>query len=530
MEAVATVLVFLCLVTLLAVVTRRWTIPYPTIMVLAGLLIALIPNLPSVQLTPEVVFLIFLPPLLYAAAWETPWNDFRKNLRPIVFLAIGLVLVTTFAVGVVARWLIPDLPWSAAIVLGAIISPPDAVAATSLTRRLPMPRRIIAILEGESLLNDATGLVLYRMGLFAAATGTFSWSSSVQLFVWSAVGGVLVGLAAGWCLVKIHRLLDDPVIETMLSLLTPYAVYLPCEKLHISGVLAVVATGLYIQRRSQWLLSSATRLHARSVWESVLFVLNGLTFIFIGLGLRDVLKAINDDPWWWNLTVAATIVLVTIVVRLAWILPAAFAPKWLHSSADQEARDIPWSHLWVIGWTGMRGVVSLAAALALPIDFPKRELILFVVFSVILSTLVLQSLSLPWIIRKLGLATGGRSMVEQEIDARLWTLAAANASLEQAAAESSVNQPDVQYLRDYFDTHANRVLANLELELENIDSERLHRNPICKKLHLGALKAQRMKLVELEEAGIIEKEVAMQISREIDLEETRLTAPTSMAK
>lgn len=529
MEAVATVLVLLCLVTLLAVITRRWTIPYPTVMVLTGLAVAMVPGLPHVQLTPEVVFLIFLPPLLYAAAWETPWNDFRKNLRPIVFLAIGLVLVTTFAVGLVTRWLVPEMPWAAAFALGAIVSPPDAIAATSLTRHLPMPRRIITILEGESLLNDATGLVVYRLAILAAVSGSFSWSSSFSMFFVSGCGGVLLGYVAGILVVRVHRLLDDPVIETMMSLLTPYAVYLPCEWLHISGVLAVVTTGLYVQKRSQWLLSSATRLHARSVWESVLFVLNGLTFIFIGLGLRDVMESINKEPWWWNLSIAAIVVAVTILVRLAWILPTAFAPKWLLSQGEESEAPMPWSYLWVIGWTGMRGVVSLAAALALPIDFPNRALILFVVFCVILGTLVLQSLSLPWMIRKLKLGTTGRSMLEQEMDARLWMLAAANTYLERTAGNEQADGQDVQYLRDYFETHANRVLANLELELEHIDSDKLQRTPMCRGLHLGALKAQRDRVLELEDSGIIEKELTMQLCREIDLEETRLRSPSSMA-
>jgi CPA1 family monovalent cation:H+ antiporter len=528
MEEVATVLGLLCLVTVLAVLTRQWTIPYPTIMVLTGLAVALVPGLPHVQLTPEVVFLVFLPPLLYAAAWETPWNDFRKNLRPIFFLAIGLVLATTFAVGWLAKTMVPEMPWAAAFALGAIISPPDAVAATSLTRRLPMPRRIITILEGESLLNDATGLVVYRMAILTAMTGSFSWASSFSMFFVSACGGVLLGWLGGMLVVRVHRMLDDPIIETMLSLLTPYAVYLPCEKLHISGVLAVVTTGLYVQKRSQWLLSSATRLHARSVWDSVLFVLNGLTFIFIGLGLRDVVSSIDKDPWWWNLTVAVAVVGATILIRLAWIMATVAAPKWLMSEGEESSEAMPWSHLWIIGWTGMRGVVSLAAALALPIGFSHRELIIFVVFCVILGTLVLQSLSLPWMIRKLKIGTTGRSLLEQEMDARLWMLAAANAFLEKSADQEGVAGQDIQYLRDYFETHSNRVLANLELELEHIDSDKIRRTPLCRSLHLGALKSQRDRVLELEDSGIIEKELTMQLCREIDLEETRLRSPTSI--
>jgi monovalent cation/hydrogen antiporter len=528
MEEVATVLVLLCLVTLLAVLTRRWTIPYPTIMVLIGLAVAMVPGLPHVQLTPEVVFLVFLPPLLYAAAWETSWNDFRKNLKPISFLAIGLVLATTLLVGLIVKLLVPEMPWAAAFALGAIISPPDAIAATSLTRHLPIPRRIVTLLEGESLLNDATGLVLYRMAVIAATTDAFSWSSSLGMFFYSGCGGVLLGYLAGLCVVRIHRMLDDPVIETMLSLLTPYSIYLPCEWLHVSGVLAVVTAGIYVQTRSQWLLSSATRLHARSVWESTLFVLNGLTFIFIGLGLRNVVSSLYSEQWWWNVFMALAVVLTTIAVRIVWILPTRFVSRWLWTVDEETKEVIPWSHLWILGWTGMRGVVSLAAALALPINFPYRSLILFVVFSVILGTLVVQSLSLPWMIRKLKIGSSGRPLLEQEMDARLWMLAAANTFLETQTDPAKTNGDDIRYLRDYFETHSQRVLANLELELEHIDSDKIRRTPICRSLHLGALKAQRDRLLELEESNIIERELTLQLCREIDLEETRLRSPTTI--
>lgn len=528
MLPVATVLVLLCLITLLSVLTRRWTIPYPTIMVLTGLVVALIPGLPEVKLTPEVVFLVFLPPLLYAAAWQMPWNEFKKNIRPISMLAFGLVLVTTVVVAVVAKQLIPDLPWAAAFALGAIISPPDAIAATSITRSLPIPRRIITILEGESLLNDATGLVVYRMTVITASTGAFSLSSSCLFFLWSAIGGVLLGLLAGWCVVRVHRQLDDPVVETMLSLLTPYAVYLPCEAIHVSGVLGAVTAGLYVQQRANWLLSSATRLHATAVWESVLFVLNGLTFIFIGLGLRDVIAAIDDEPLWWNISIATVILLVTIAVRLLWVYPAAHIPRWF--SRTLRARDPapPAAHLWIIGWTGMRGVVSLAAALALPLDFPKRDLILFIVFGVILGTLVVQGLSLPWMIGKLNIKSLSRPSREQEMDARLWMLAAAGAYLEREAASSTKNHRDVQYLREHFESHANRIVAKLELEFDEIDPETRWRTPVCRDLHLGALKAQRERLTELEQSGIIENHLTQQLSREIDLEETHLISSSKI--
>ncbi|MFO1066041.1 MAG: Na+/H+ antiporter [Pirellulales bacterium] len=527
---VSIVLVLLYLVTILSIATRRWTIPYPTIMVLTGLGIALTPGLPAVQLTPEVVFLTFLPPLLYGAAWNTPWRSFVENIRPISFLAFGLVLITTVMVGLVTKWIVPDIPWAAAFALGAIVSPPDAVAATSLTRSMPIPRRIVVILEGESLLNDATGLVAYRMAVAAVTTGAFSLSESMFVFVVASIGGLVIGLIGGWLAVRLHRHLDDPLSETTLTLLTPYADHLPCEAIHVSGVLAVVACGLYVSQRSDWLFSSATRLHAGAVWGSVLFVLNGLTFIFIGLGLREVMHDLKEDPIWWNLGVGVAVLLTVIGVRIAWVFPAAYMPRRLIRAAANSRNVPPWQHIWLISWTGMRGVVSLAAALALPLDFPYRSLILFVVFIVILGTLVLQSLSLPWMIRRMGVGRDGRSRVEQEIDARLAILAAANMYLDSHGNGSEVGRRDLQYLRAHFETQAARIVERLELQLEDIDfeSEVRSHSPKCQSLYLRTLSAQRSRLKELEHAELIDDEVHAKLRHEIDLEETRLKSSATL--
>lgn len=528
MLAVGTVLMLLVLVTFLAIITKRWTIPYPTIMVVAGLGIALIPGLPAVQLTPEVIFLIFLPPLLYAAAWNIPFQEFKRNLRPISLLAFGLVLATTAIVAIVAKFCIPDMPWAAAFALGAIISPPDAIAATALTRILPIPRRIVVILEGESLLNDATGLVAYRVAIIAASTGTFSLTESIAAFVWAVMGGVGIGFGIGWLVCHFHRMLEDPVIETTISLLTPFAVYLPCEGIHASGVLGVVTAGLYVRQQSESLLSSSTRLHARSVWETVLFVLNGLTFILIGLGLRDIVTAISDDPLWWSVSTTVAILLTTILVRIIWVFPAAYAPRWILKSLATGDPPPPLSHLWIIGWTGMRGVVSLAAALALPLDFPKRDLILFIAFGVILGTLVLQGLSLPWMIRRLGIGTDGRSHIEQEIDARLWTLAAANAYLEKASTAQNQNQRDLEFLRSHFELQSSRIVAKLNFDLEDQCAEFKMIEPMEQHLYLGALNAQRKRLHELENSGVIDDDLYLRLSREIDLEEARLESTVAI--
>ncbi len=533
MQAVSIVLVLLYLVTLLAVLSKNWTIPYPTIMVLTGLVVSFVPGLPTVQLTPEIVFLMFLPPLLYGAAWNTSWSEFKKNVYPISMLAIGMVLATTVAVAYMIKWLMPDWPWAAAFALGAIVSPPDAVAATSVTKTLPIPRRIIVILEGESLINDATGLVAYRMALAAAvatAAGEFTVFDSIITFLESALGGVLIGLIGGWIAVRVHRQLDDPVIETTLTLLTPYAVYMPCEALHVSGVLAVVTCGLFVSQRADWLMSSATRLHARAVWENVLFVLNGLTFIFIGLGMRDVTAGMGDTHWSFNALVALAILVATILLRILFVYCAAYAPRWVARQLGRATTSPHWSHVWIVAWTGMRGVVSLAAALALPLDFPKRELILFITFAVILGTLVVQSLTLPLFIRKLKIGQSGRSRLEQELDARLAILATANMYLESHAATSEQGHRDLQYLRAHIELQADRIVSKLRFELEDLPLEvgLWQQGAMCKQLYVETLNAQRARLRELAEQELLDDELSHKLHREIDLEESRLHSSSAI--
>lgn len=526
MLEVSTVLVLLCLVTLLAFCTRSWSIPYPTLMVLVGVAIAFVPGLPNVQLTPDIVFLIFLPPLLYAAAWQTPFHDFRKNIRPIALLAIGLVLVTTLVVGWVAHSIFPGLPWAAAFALGAIISPPDAIAASAVTQRLRVPRRIVVILEGESLLNDASGLVAYRVALGVAAGQHFSVYGAASQFVIAAAGGVAVGCLVGMAVIAIHKRLDEPLIETVVTLLTPFAAYLACEALHLSGVLAVVCAGLMVRQRAASLFSAATRLHANSVWECVVFVLTGLTFIFIGLQMRDVVTIIaTEEQLVWNSLGAILILAVTIAVRLIWVFPAAWIPRLLSAKLREHDPIPPVGPLLLIGWTGMRGVVSLAAAMALPSDFPFRNLILFVVFVVILGTLVVQGLSLPWLVRKLKLSGQGPSASQQELDARLALLAAANLYLDQRQSQG-VSPDEIEYLRSHFRAQADSWLMRLDLDDESILE---NQSPVCHKAFTGVLTAQRHRLHELVRQAIIEETLVQKLEREIDMEETRIKSISNVS-
>ncbi|HEY3662802.1 MAG TPA: Na+/H+ antiporter, partial [Chthoniobacterales bacterium] len=387
------VVLLLVLVAGLVILANKWAIPYPVLLVLGGLVLGLVPSLPVIRLDPNLVLFFFLPPLLYPAALFTSWRDFRRNLRPILFLAIGLVLLTMTVVAWVAHSFIAGLPWAAAFALGAIVSPPDAVAAEAILKRLRVPARIQAVLGGESLVNDATALVAYQFAVAAMVTGRFSLGEASLQFVFVGVGGVALGLLVGVVMRWVQRHLDDPPVQITISLLTPFAAYLLAERCYVSGVLSTVAAGMYLGWHST-ALSARTRLQAQAFWEMIAFLLNGFIFIMIGLQLPGILHNLNHEPIF-RLTIHGLLVSGTVVfVRIAWVFPATYLPRWL--SPKMRARDPipPWQHSVLIAWAGMRGVVSLAAAFALPIvlanrqPFPGRSYILFLTFCVILVTLV----------------------------------------------------------------------------------------------------------------------------------------------
>src|ERR1700736_1433010 len=356
----------LIVVATLAILAKKVDVPYPVLLVIGGLALGFVPGLPPVQLDPDLVFLFLLPPLLYPAAVFTSWRDFRTNLRPILFLAIGLVLLTTAVVAVVAHAL-TGLPWPAAFVLGAIISPPDAVAATAITSRLRVPRMIVTILDGESLVNDATALVAYRFAIAAMMSGTFSLSEAIGRFVLVAVGGTGIGLAVGWLAAHVQHRLDDPPVQMTISLLTPFAAYIPAERLHVSGVLAVVAAGLFIGWRVPQILTSRTRLNAYVFWEMMVFILNGLIFVLIGLQLPRIIHALSGRSLKQLVWHAVLISCAAIVVRIAWVFTATYLLRLIRNSWRKTESYPAWQNVTIIAWTGMRGVVSLGAALALPL-------------------------------------------------------------------------------------------------------------------------------------------------------------------
>ena len=419
MENFSLIIFLLFGITFLGLLSYRYKFPFPIVLVLSGIAISLIPGLPVVSLSPEIVFVIFLPPLLYGAAWNTSWHDFKAALSPITRAAVGLVLFTTSLVAVAAHVLIPDLSWPMAFLIGAIVSPPDAVAATAVTKGLGLHPKLITVLEGESLVNDASGLIAYKYALAAIMAGNFVlWKASLN-FLLVVAAGVAIGLAIGYAMYLVHKkLVCDPVIEVTLTFLTPFASYLLAEHFHFSGVIAVVTTGLYLSFRSGQIFSHESRIMAYSVWEVVIFILNSLIFILLGLQLRSVIQGIGNYPAGALALYGIVISLVVILVRFVWISPRFLVPS-LRREMRKDGMD-PGNFL-VFSWAGMRGVVSMAAALALPLTlsdntpFPNRNLIIFLTFCVIVSTLVFLGVTLPWFVKKLKLPKYSIEAEEYEV-------------------------------------------------------------------------------------------------------------------
>jgi CPA1 family monovalent cation:H+ antiporter len=509
----------------LALLARRLHIPYPILFVIGGLLLGLTPGVPKVQLNPELVFLFFLPPLLFPAALFTSWRDFRANLRPISLLAVGLVLITTVAIALLAHHFM-HLPLAAGFVLGAIVSPPDAIAATAIAERLRVPRRIVTVLEGESLVNDATALVAYRFAIVAVATGSFSLGHASVKFLVVCIGGILMGLVVGWLAEWFHKHVQDAPIEITVSLLTPFAAYLPADRVGVSGVLAVVTAGLYLGWRLPEITDFKTRLDARPVWDMVEFVLNGFVFILIGLQLPTVLHAAssNDLPTRQLIVYALAISLAVIVVRILWVFPATYLPRLLFKSLRARDPYPSWRHVTIIAWTGMRGVVSLAAALALPFTkadgspFPGRDLILFLSFVIILATLVVQGLSLPVLIRWLGVEDDD-SLEREEREARLAANKAALGRLNEIAGHDPAKADAAKRLRIEYEDR----ISQLEVTEPDHKSRRLRLfSEEYERLSREGLKQERHTILNLRNKNVINDEVLRRIQQDIDLAEARL--------
>ena len=508
----------------LVVIARRMDVPYPILLVVGGLLIGLIPGLPNVELRPELVLLLFLPPLLYWDSLNTSLRDFRANLRTISLLAIGLVIATTCTVAIVAHMFV-GLSWPTAFVLGAIVSPTDTVAASAIAQRLTLPRRLTTVLSDESIVNDATALVIYASAVAAVAGGSFSLLNAGLNFFKAGLGGILLGLAVGWCIGQIRRYLHDPPVENTLSLLSGFAAYIPATALGLSGVLAVLAMGIYLGRKGPSIVSSRTRVQSEQIWEIVVLLLNGLIFILIGLQLNNVLAKLTKTSVTTLIWDAVVISITVILTRLIWVFPGTYLPRFLSHRIREKDPYPSWQSTIVVGWTGMRGGVSLATALALPLvihgktPFPDRDIIVFLTFSVILSTLVLQGLTLPPLIRFLKLPNDDSSDHE-EAKARLKAARAALTRLDELSTEDWVEKEIADDLRLHFSDQDRRFTAQYHGTEDGTNQEQKALSH--QRLKIELIGAERHTIIELRNQGVINDEVMRKIQHDLDLEELRL--------
>ena len=508
---------FAAVVVAVTAIARRLPIPPPILQVAAGLLVGLLPGVAIPELEPDVVFFVFLPPVLWAAAFFTSLREFKANVRPIGLLAVGLVLATSAAVAFAARALLPGLPWAVAIALGAIVSPPDAVAATAIVSRLPVPRRVIVILEGESLVNDASALILYRSAIAAAVTGAFSWGESVVRFFVDAGVGILIGIAVAWLVIRASRWTKDALAETLLTLAAPYVAWLTGEALHVSAVLACVAGGLYLRQHFSLAVAPMSRLQTRSVWDLVMFVLNALIFLLLGVQFGAMLRTVAPGSLGDIARMGAIIGGVVIVVRLLWVPIVTVVPRWL--SADMRRADpMPhWKPVFLIAWTSMRGIVSLATALALPrllgsgAPFPYRQEIVLITMCVIVLTLVVQGLTLAPIIRAFAFAPERTQQAEERL-ARLEATRRGAEALDDLSREPWVDGRDVEWLR----TELRDRMRLLEHHAGEPEGRR--------RLRVEMMRAERRMLVRLRNEGAISDDVLREMEQELDLDAVRVGA------
>ncbi len=528
MENISLVIVLLFGITFLSVLSKKYKFQFPIVLVICGLVISLVPGLPAISLRPDIVFLIFLPPLLYNGAWNTSWHHFKANKRPIALAAFGLVLFTTAIVGVVAHAYIPGITWPLGFLLGAIVSPPDAVAAISVTKGLGLQPKVLAILEGESLVNDASSLIAYKYAIIAVMAGNFVlWQVGVN-FLMIAGGGVAIGLATGYAMYLIHKkFICDPIIEVTLTFLTTFASYLLAEHFDFSGILSVVTTGLFLSYYSATIFSNESRIMIYAVWDVVVFILNGLVFILIGLQLKSVMKGIENYSSGELVFYGLLISFVVIIVRFLFVIPAAVLPRVL-SKRIRERETFSFRNVIIVGWAGMRGVVSIAAALAIPLvlpdgkAFPLRNLIIYLTFCVILSTLLLLGLTLPWLIRKLKIEP--HSIAAEEYEVRMMVV---NEAIQYIEGNLSLVKDDLlRDIKNKYEIKYNR-LQKTDLPAgyfgketgeaipENIFNE-------FSKLQIEVIAEERKTLEHLHKDGKASEVILHKIERELDLEETRL--------
>jgi len=527
----ALLVTILAAIVALALVAKKLRVPYPVVFVIGGLVLALIPGVPTITLQPDLVFLLFLPALIFGDGWTTDYRSFKRFYQPIFMLAIGLVAVTSLVVAYAAHWLM-GFPLALGFVLGAILSPTDAVAADAIAEDVGLPRTLMTIISGESLVNDATGLVIYRFAVVAVATGAFSLVAAALGFVYVVVVGVAVGIAIAWLIAKIcvairKAGLSDELIAVSISLVTPFAVYVPAEMLHASGVLAAMSGGIYLSRKSNQIFDADARIAAAAVWNLLFFIFNGAAFVLIGLQLRNIVHGLSAYPLTTLIGWSLAIAVVVIVVRYVWMFPAAYGRRRLFPKIrEREGPDPPWQWIFVLSTAGMRGIVSLAAALALPetiapgVPFPQRDLILFVTFVVILVTLVGEGLAMPWLIRHWDIKDaddGGRMFaaarvrVAEAVREHLRTLETSFQSTAEWEVAGRLHA-DYEQRVTHFSAHAEG--------LEPADDALQH--DIERRLRREAYAAERRALLELRRSGEVTDEAYRHLEWDLDLAESRL--------
>ena len=501
----------------LAYVADRLRMPPAVALVIGGIGLAFVPGIGTVAFEPELALALFLPPLLQASAYRTDWPAFRFNLRPILLLALGAVFFTAAAVAIVARLLVPDLPLWAAIALGAIVAPPDAVAAAAVLKRVKLPKRIVTVLEGESLINDASSLVLYRFAVAATVAGTFSLGSGVLQFFGASIGGAVLGWVVGRVAMWVFDRVDDTMLDITISLLAGFVAYFAAEQVHASGVLAAVTCGLVLGRQQHAAFTAQSRLGLAAVWEFVEFLLTALIFMLIGLQLRGIVERLEGYDAGTLTLLAAAVSLTLIVSRFVWVFPAIWLPRMLSQRFREEDPLPPWSHAAVLSWAGMRGVVSLAAALALPERFPGRDIIVFLAFCAIFATLVVQGTTLAWVIDRVGL---------QEEDATLPEPETAQARAELAAASLDAVR---EHLDDEGSEHseaATELVAEYKVRAERASIEgqdvetKTGQLEAQQRLRIVAIEAARTKLGE--QTDQIDADAHRALGEELDLEEQQI--------
>src|SRR5215471_12128152 len=522
---IQTLLMLIAVLVVVAIIARRLNIAPSILLVITGILLALTPGLPPIELAPELVLLGILPPLIYVAGVAMSWRDFRFNLRPIALLAFGCVVFTTCAVAAMAHWLL-GMPLAVGFVLGAIVAPTDPVAPLSILRQLGVPRRIVVVLEGEGLANDATALIFYRFAVAAAASGLFSLERATGTFALIVVGEIAFGIGIGWLSLRLRRWARDPRVEITLSLLTPYAAFLVPAHLGGSGVLATMTAGLFASWNGPLLIPAATRLQGIFFWDLLVYLLEGLVFLVTGLQLRTLLER-TEIALLNQLTMAALLAVVVVVVaRFVWVYPAVYLPRWMSARVARRDPLPPWQWIFFLAFVGVRGVVSLAAALAVPLataagaPFPYRDLILYVTFVLIVVTLVGQGLLLPAIVRSLGLTRHAADERKREhtaeAAARSQALEVAQKRLERLAAEGKASPEVLALMRAHHEYRSGR--------LPNVTADGSDLSAVAAGIRSELIAAEREFIYGLLQTGQITDEARRRIERELDLEEAGIAS------